>query len=130
MHAVHRTPGYRPDVITAYAHRKRIRVEPAPRTVRACLGQLILPQKDPDVLLVALLLQTLQKRMDADKAAFASIEQLPPLGRLQLGPRLVRIGANGLGEVQQNLSPLFVPGLGPGIDRSVGQALLGIADNQ
>ena len=96
VYGVHRAVRHRPDGVIPDSHGKGVRVEAGPAALGAGLGQLILPQEDPDVLLVPLLLQSFQKGIDADETPLASVEQLPALGRLQLGPGLVGVGADGL----------------------------------
>ena len=73
--------------------RQRLGVEPGAAAGGAGLGELILPEEDPDVLLVALLLQPLEEGKDADVAALPSVEQLAPVRRLEPGPGLVGVGA-------------------------------------
>ena len=89
-----------------------------------------MPEEDPDVLLVALLLEALQEREDADVAALASVEQLPPVGRLELVPRLLRVGAEAPGEVQQDAAARLVARLGPRVDRAGGEAARGVGDDE
>jgi hypothetical protein len=74
VHGVHRASRHRADGVVADPNRERIRVQPAAAALGAGLGQLILTQKYPDVLLVALLLESLQEWEDAQVAALLSIE--------------------------------------------------------
>ena len=110
--------------------RERVGVEPGAAAVVAGLGELVLPEEDPDVLLVALLLEALEEGEDADVAPLPAVEQLAAVGRLELVPRLVGIGAERPGEVEQDPAARLVARLGPGIDRAVGQALLRVGDDR
>jgi hypothetical protein len=94
------------------------------------VGELILPEEDPDVLLVALVLEILEEGEDPDVPPLPSVEQLAPVPRLELVPGLGRIGTEAAGELEQELPAALVARLGPGIDRPLGKAQLGIADDQ
>ena len=71
---VHRLGADTGDHRTVYFDAERLFVEPAAMTYRAGMGELVLPEEDADVLLVALLLQTLEEGKDPDVAAVLSIE--------------------------------------------------------
>jgi hypothetical protein len=83
---------------------------------------LILPEKHPDVLLVPLLLQSAQEREDPGVPPHSAVEQLAPNRRLEPLPRRVRVRAELAGRLEQQAAAGVVTGLGPGIDRTVGQA--------
>src|SRR6185295_19097866 len=100
---------------------ERIRVEPRSAALGAGLGELVLPQKHADVLLVPLLLEILEEREDAHVPPLAAVEQLAPDGGLQLVPRLRRIGIEAARALGQHPPAGLVTRLGPGIDGALGQ---------
>ena len=130
MHAVHRAGRDARDVVAGDPHRERVGVEPGAAAVAAGLGELILPEEDPDVLLVPLLLQILQEREDPDVASLAAVEQLPPVGGLELVPRRLSDRRRAPGVLEQHLPARLVAGLGPRVDGAVGQAALGIGHDE
>ncbi len=65
----HRTGGDVGDRVAADADGQGVVVEPGPLAVGAGERQLVLPQEDADVLLVALLLEAAEERDDAEVAA-------------------------------------------------------------
>ena len=52
------------------------------------------------------------------------------MARLELVPGLVRIGAQAPGELEQQLAAALVPRLGPRVDGALGEAEVGVADDQ
>src|SRR5215218_1392907 len=68
--------------------------------------------------------------VDAYESAFAPVQKLATLRRLQLGPGLVGIRPDRLGEIQEDLTTRLVARLGPGVDSSLCQTLSRIADDQ
>ena len=118
------------DRMCADPDRQGIRVEPRSAALGAGLRQLVLPQEDPDVLLVALLFQILEEGKDPDVAALASVEQLAPHRGLELVPRLGGVGVEAPGPVEQHPAAGLVAGLGPGIDRALRQAPARIGNDQ
>ena len=111
-------------------HRERVGIEPGAAALAAGLGELVLPQEYPDVLLVPLLLEVLEEREDPHVASLAAVEQIPAVRGLELVPRPGGIGAEAARVLQQDPAPRLVAGLGPGIDRPVGQAAPGIGHHQ
>src|SRR6185503_18660029 len=90
----------------------------------------VLPQEDPDVLLVALLLQPFEEREDAYVTAHLAVQQLAADRGLERAPRRAGIGAQLARRFQQQLAARFVARLGPGVDRPFEQAAAGIRDHQ
>ena len=99
-------------------------------TDRAGMGQLVLPEEDADVLLVALLLETLEEGKDPDVAAMSAMKQLAFLVRLERLPRFVRIDPEGASRIEQQATSRLVARLGPGIDHPLAQGQRRIGDDQ
>ena len=130
VNEVHGTPGHSRDGLAADPYRQRIGVEAAAAAVAAGLGELVLPQEHADVLLVSLLLEVLEEGEDPDVLPLAAIEQVPSLARLELVPRLRRVGADAPRELLQQPAPGLVARLGPGIDGAFHQAAIGIRHHE
>src|SRR5712691_8883686 len=63
------------DRLARHAHRERFGLEPRAAASGARFRELVLPQKYADVLLVALLLESLEERKDPEVAAVLVVEQ-------------------------------------------------------
>ena len=83
------------DRLAGYADRQRLGFEPRARTARTRLGQLILPQKHADVLLVALLFEPLKKGEDAEVPSAFIAEQELPVARWDFAPLRIEVDAAG-----------------------------------
>src|SRR6187200_1797693 len=70
VNGIERSRGHRSDCVLADPDRQRVGVQSAAAAVFTGLGELILAEEDPDVLLVALLLESFEKGKDADEAPF------------------------------------------------------------
>jgi hypothetical protein len=119
---VQRQGGYVGDGPAGHPDRQRMLVEPGAAAGRTGLGELVLAQEDPDVLLVALLLQRLEEGKDPEIFAGPAVEQLPAHRRLERLPGLRRIGSQLARGVQQQLPAGLVARLGPGVDGAFDQA--------
>jgi hypothetical protein len=109
------------DRLAGHAYRERFRFEPRATASRTRLGELVLPQEHPDVLLVALFFEPLEKGKDPEVAAFRVVEQEVPLARRQVFPTYIQANALCPGGLAQQAPTSFVAGLGPGIERAGGE---------
>ncbi len=90
---------------------------------------LILTQKDPNVLLVPLLLEIAEKWENSLVAACARVEKQVLLNFRQLTPRLVHRNPLPPRELGQCAPLVVVAGFGPWIDRTAAERALGIWDD-
>src|SRR3712207_6470931 len=95
MYRVHRAGCHCADSLIADPDRESIGVKPGAFTIGTSLGQLVLTEEDPDVLLVTLFLETFEEGKDPDISPLLCVQQLPPVRRLQLGPGLMSIRTDG-----------------------------------
>ena len=86
----HRQRRHLRDVAAINAYLERVRLQLGPATVGARLGALVLAQENTDVLFVALVLEGLEKGIDARVAAGLRAQQLRARRLRELTPR--RIG--------------------------------------
>jgi hypothetical protein len=110
------------DGAAGHPDRQRVLVEPGAAAGGTGLGELVLAEEDPDVLLVALLLQRLEEGKNPQILAGPAVEQLPAHRRLEQLPGLGRIGSQSARGVQQQLPAGLVARLGPGVERPFDQA--------
>ena len=96
----------------------------------ASLGELVLAQEDPDVLLVPLHFEALEEREHAEEAAGRSVQQemAVPLG--QIAPRRIEGDPAGARRLPEDAPPALVARFGPGIERPLRQALLGVGHDE
>src|SRR4029077_1905030 len=118
------------DRVIADADRERVGVEAGALACRAGPGKLVLPEEDPDVLLVALLLEPLEKREDADVAALPAVEQLALLSGFELAPGGAGVHVQLPGTLEQDPAAGFIAGLGPGVDGAPGQGPRRVGNDQ
>ena len=107
------------DVQTANADVERVRLELGAVTAGTLLRRLILPQENADVLLVALLLEILEKREDSLVAARPRFQQQLSLRGSELIPRLVHRDALALCKLGERAALVVVTRLGPRIDSAI-----------
>src|SRR5204863_5630801 len=107
------------DVQTANADVERVRLELGAVTAGTLLRRLILPQENADVLLVALLLEILEKREDSLVAARPRFQQQLSLRGSELIPRLVHRDALALCKRGKRAALVVVTRLGPRIDSAI-----------
>ena len=117
-----RQPGDGGDRLVAHLDRQRLRLEPRATTRRAGLGELVLPQEDADVLLVALRFESHEERKHAEEAPARAVQQEVPVALGQVAPRGVERDSAGARRLAQAAAPALVAGLGPGVERAAGQA--------
>src|SRR2546428_2831116 len=104
------------DRLARDTHGERFGLQSRAAAPRTNLGELVLPQKDADVLLVTLLLEPLEEWKDAEIAADFVVEQEVPLARRDILPRRIEIDATGPRRLPQQAPPPLVAWLGPRID--------------
>src|SRR5688572_27998845 len=97
-------------------------VEPGAAAGGTGLGELVLAEEDPDVLLIALLFQLLEEGENPQILAGLAVEQLTAHRRLERLPGMRGIGAQPARGVEQQLATGLVARLGPGIDGAFDQA--------
>ncbi len=118
------------DVAPGDQHVQRLALQLGATASRADLRRLVLPQKDADVLLVALLFEVREKGEHALEAFHAGVEQ----GVARLGGEVApgRIHGDLLapGELGQRPALVVVARLGPRIDRALAQRALGVGHDQ
>src|SRR6266851_1895676 len=113
-----------------HTHRERFGFEPRAAASRARLRELVLPQEDPDVLFVALLLEPLEEGEDPEVATALVVQQEVALARRDVLPRRVQIDATGSSRLTQQAPASLVAGFGPGIQRAVGEGAPWIRHDQ
>src|SRR6266550_8264369 len=118
------------DGFAGHAHRERFWLEPRAATSWARLSKLVLPQEHPDVLFVALFLEPLEERKDPEVAAFRVVEQEVTLARRNILPTHIQANAAGTSGLAQQAPTSFVAGLGPGIERPIGERAQRIRHDQ
>ena len=116
--------------LSSDSHGERFRLQPGAIATGACLGELVLPQEDADVLLVAFLFEPLQEREDPEIAATLVMQQEVALACRDVAPGRVEVDAPGTGRLAQQSPPSFVPWLRPGIERAVGEGAAPIGHDE
>ena len=91
---------------------------------------MILPQENPDVLLVALRLELLEEDHDAAEALRLGVEELVAVGELDLAPRHVHGDLVLLRELGERAPLVVVARLGPRIDRALAQRAVGVGNDE
>ncbi len=81
------------DRFAGHADRERLGFESRATTSGARLGELVLAEKHPDVLLVALFLEPLEERKHPEVAAFLVLEQKLPVARRNVFPAHIQANA-------------------------------------
>src|SRR5437016_5106839 len=109
------------DGFAGHAHCERFWLEPRAATSWARLSELVLPQEHADVLFVALFLEPLEEGKDPQVAAFRVVEQEVTLARRNILPTYIQANAAGTSGLAQQAPTSFVAGLGPGIERPIGE---------
>ncbi len=118
------------DRFAGHPDRERLGFESRATASGARLGELILAEKHPDVLLVALFLEPLEERKHPEVAAFLVMEQKLPVARRNVFPAHIQANAACTGGLAQQTPPAFVPRLGPGIERTGGEGAARIRHDQ
>src|SRR5205807_9476391 len=109
---------------------ERFRLESGTAAGGAGLGELVLAQEHPDVLLVALRLEPLEEREHAEESPPRPVEQKVAGVAVQVAPRGVQRDALRPRGLAQDAAPALVARLGPGVERAAREALAGVGDDQ
>ena len=114
----------------AHADSQRLRLEARAAAGRTGFRELVLPEEDADVLLVPFGLEALQERQQAEESATGAVEEEMPGLVAQIPPPQVERDPLRPGGLTQDAATALVARLGPGIERTLREALPGIGHDE